>query len=79
MLHGELFCIRHPRAWRILDDYEGYRPETEAESLFVRRRVSMDAPAGCTAWVYWYNGGPDEHARVPSGDGLAYVGENGRP
>jgi gamma-glutamylcyclotransferase (GGCT)/AIG2-like uncharacterized protein YtfP len=77
-LCGELFRVRDPRAWCTLDRYEGARPGNEEASLFVRRRVSMAAPAGRTAWVYWYNGAPEERARVPSGDWAAYVEGRGR-
>lgn len=75
VIEGELFRLRGPEVWAALDQYEGYDPDREENSLFVRRRVSLDDPANRTAWVYWYNGDPTDHPRVPSGDWAAYVGE----
>lgn len=72
-VRGELFRLRDPQVWSILDRYEGYDPERADASLFVRRTVSLQAPDNETAWVYWYNGDPSAHPRVPSGDWAAYV------
>jgi gamma-glutamylcyclotransferase (GGCT)/AIG2-like uncharacterized protein YtfP len=74
-VQGELFRLRDPRAWTVLDRYEGYDPDREAASLFVRRPVPMDEPADEAAWVYWYNGPVGDHERVPSGDWATYVEE----
>jgi gamma-glutamylcyclotransferase (GGCT)/AIG2-like uncharacterized protein YtfP len=68
VVHGELVRLADAQLWTVLDRYEGYDPDNEAASLFVRRRVSMTEPADQTAWVYWYNGDPGEAPRVPSGD-----------
>lgn len=72
VVKGELFRLRDPRVWTVLDRYEGYDPEREEASLFVRRRLSLEKPADRTAWVYWYNGDPTEHPPIPSGDWAAY-------
>jgi gamma-glutamylcyclotransferase (GGCT)/AIG2-like uncharacterized protein YtfP len=71
-VHGELYRLTDPRAWTVLDRYEGYDPDRESASLFVRRRVPLQVPSARTAWVYWYNGDPSGHDRVPSGDWAAY-------
>ena len=77
-VHGDLFRLRDPQVWGVLDRYEGYEADREDESLFVRRQISLQAPSNCTAWVYWFNGDPAGHLRVPSGDWAAYVqGEGG--
>lgn len=76
-VHGELFRLRDPQVWRVLDHYEGYDPAREEASLFVRRQVPLDDPADETAWVYWYNGDPGDHPQVPSGDWAASVDERG--
>lgn len=68
VVHGELFRLTHPRTLTVLDRYEGYDPDRESRSLFVRRPVDLIAPAETTAWVYWYNGDPSEGQRIPSGD-----------
>lgn len=75
-IHGELFRLRDPRAWTTIDRYEGYDPDRENASLFVRRRVALEHPANQTAWVYWYNGDVSGHPRVPSGDWAAYADAN---
>lgn len=67
-VRGELVRLADVQVWTVLDRYEGYDPDNEAASLFVRRRVSLTEPADQTAWVYWYNGDPGEAPRVPSGD-----------
>lgn len=72
-VHGDLFRLSDPAVWSVLDRYEGYEPDREEASLFVRRQVDLQAPADWTAWVYWYNGDPMDHPRVPSGDWAAYV------
>jgi gamma-glutamylcyclotransferase (GGCT)/AIG2-like uncharacterized protein YtfP len=78
-VHGELFRLSDPEVWSVLDRYEGYEPEREEASLFVRRQVDLQAPADRTAWVYWYNGDPNGRPPVPSGDWAAYVQrEDGR-
>lgn len=73
VVHGELLRLRDPQVWTVLDRYEGYEPDTEGRSLFVRRRVSLVTPVDRTAWVYWYNEAPTGHPRVPSGDWSTYV------
>lgn len=75
VVRGELFRLHDPRVWAVLDRYEGYDPDREEASLFVRRQASLDEPADRRAWVYWYNGDPTGHPRIPSGDWAAYVGE----
>lgn len=71
-VHGELFRLRDPQAWAVLDRYEGYDADREDDSLFVRRRVDLIAPSDRTAWVYWFNGDPTGRPRVESGDWEAY-------
>lgn len=75
-VYGELFRVTDPEVWTTIDRYEGYDPDREEASLYVRKRVSLEAPAGETAWVYWYNGPLDDRPKVPSGDWAAYVGED---
>lgn len=70
-LHGELFHLGSPRVLEVLDEYEGYFPDREEASLFVRRPVLLQRPAQ-EAWVYWYNGDPVDLPRVRSGDWAAY-------
>lgn len=78
-VHGELFRVETPSVWPILDRYEGYDPDDEAGSLFVRRRVPLQRPDGQVAWVYWYNGERGDAPRVPSGDWAAYGSDRSSP
>lgn len=71
-VHGELFRLQTPHAWDIIDSYEGYNPDREEASLFVRRQVVLQQPPDQTAWVYWYNGDPAGHPQVPSGNWITY-------
>lgn len=71
-VHGELFRLHDVELWSVLDAYEGYEAGREESSLFVRRQIALQEPADCTAWVYWFNGDPTGHSRVPSGDWATY-------
>ena len=42
--HGELVEVLHPRAWPVLDDFEGHE--------YRRVRIVCDEPAGTEAWIY---------------------------
>jgi gamma-glutamylcyclotransferase (GGCT)/AIG2-like uncharacterized protein YtfP len=53
-----------------LDEYEGYNPDEESQSLFIRRRKTVtllnSGPVEC--WVYLYHG-DTRHARlIPHGN-----------
>lgn len=76
-VHGELFRLHDSRVWTVLDRYEGYDPDREEASPFVRQRVDLQRPSHQTAWVYWYNGDPDGRPRVPSGHWKNYVRDGG--
>lgn len=78
-VHGELFRVHTSSVWPVLDHYEGYDPDDEARSLFVRRQVSLRRPEGQTAWVYWYHGERGDAPRVPSGDWAAYRSDRPSP
>ena len=73
VVSAELFRLRSTEVWTALDRYEGYIPEAEDRSLFVRRRTSLHTPSGTTAWVYWYTGPTEGRPRVAEGDWRAYV------
>lgn len=77
-IYGELFRLTDPKVWAILDRYEGYDPDHEAASLFIRREVTLEVPTDRTAWVYWYNKDPAGHPPVPSGDWASYVEQRDR-
>ncbi len=78
-VHGELLRLHDPQVWAVLDPYEGYDADREEDSLFVRRRASLQEPSDRTAWVYWFNGDPTGRPRVPSGDWAAHMDEKKSP
>jgi len=73
VVYGEIFRLHDPQAWPVLDAYEGYEPDREDDSLFVRRQVALQEPVDRTAWVYWFNGDLTGHPQVPSGDWAEYA------
>jgi gamma-glutamylcyclotransferase (GGCT)/AIG2-like uncharacterized protein YtfP len=64
---ADLFRIVSPDAFPVFDDWEDYDPENIASSLYRREVIRLDAPH-VDAWVYIWNGAPDDGAMVPSGD-----------
>lgn len=70
LIHGELYEIDDPDEVLIwLDEYEGYFPSNEVDSLFVRRLSLVNAQSGGAlhAWMYWYNRPVDGLERITSG------------
>ncbi len=70
LIHGELYELDNPdEVWLWLDEYEGYFPGHEGDSLFVRRQAIASPHEGppAYAWVYWYNRPVDEFERVEGG------------
>lgn len=72
-VRGELWRLGGEAAdelLRALDRYEGYAPDDEAGSLFVRRRAAVEREDGSAAeaWVYLFNRPVARLARLPSGD-----------
>lgn len=70
LIHGELYELDRPdEVWVWLDEYEGYSPGNEADSLFVRRQAMVTPENGrpAPAWVYWYNRPVDEFERIEDG------------
>lgn len=55
---GEIFEVPSVALWSRLDSYEGYHPDDEAGSLFVRRRAKIATSGGSVldCWIYEYNG-----------------------
>ena len=70
----ELYELAASSALDAADDLEGYDPTDEARSEYVRRPVQVfDGPIG-QAWIYVYNGPPEEMGDVvASGDWTAHV------
>ncbi|WNJ19524.1 gamma-glutamylcyclotransferase family protein [Pontibacter sp. G13] len=72
---GELYTLSDPKiVWQVLDRYEGYDPQDEEHSLFVRSLCEVETPNGIwhTSWVYLYNLPVEEYPRIQGGDFLEY-------
>ncbi|MES3629652.1 MAG: gamma-glutamylcyclotransferase [Longimonas sp.] len=65
-VQGELYRLRSTNVLTRIDQYEGYDPNRESASLFVRRPV-IAKPMDIRAWIYWYNGSVDGVPVVESG------------
>lgn len=65
-VQGELYRLRSTNVLTRIDQYEGFDPNRESTSLFVRRPV-IAKPMDIRAWVYWYNGSVDSVPVVESG------------
>jgi len=68
---GDVFRLLNPaRAFKLLDNYEGFRPALPGESLFIRELTEVRLENGnrVTAWIYWLNRFPKRARRIRSGD-----------
>jgi gamma-glutamylcyclotransferase (GGCT)/AIG2-like uncharacterized protein YtfP len=64
---GELWRAQDERAIELLDEWEEYQADKEANSLYLRRLVPLSQPAA-PAWAYFWNGSQANLTLVPSGD-----------
>lgn len=64
---ADLFRIVHEEAFSVFDDWEDYDPDNIAASLYRREVVRLTEP-DLDAWVYLWNGKPDDGPLVPGGD-----------
>lgn len=64
---ADLFRIVHPDALPVFDDWEDYDPDNIAGSLYRRETFHLTEP-DVRAWVYLWNGSPDDGPLVPGGD-----------
>jgi gamma-glutamylcyclotransferase (GGCT)/AIG2-like uncharacterized protein YtfP len=68
---GEVYRLQDPeRAFKVLDDFEDFRPRAAATGLFRRAVTEVALPNGARvkAWVYWLNRVPGPTRRIYSGD-----------
>ena len=74
---GELWEAISPGAatelLRRTDMVESYRADREENSLYLRRLVRLDDPAGVQAWTYIWNGGRHGLTPIRSGDWREYA------
>lgn len=70
-VRGEVHRLPDPEnALAVLDEYEGFFPDTPAKCEFVREavKVTLDGGRRQQAWAYLYNRPVDESQFMPSGD-----------
>ncbi|MBV9987565.1 MAG: gamma-glutamylcyclotransferase [Chitinophagaceae bacterium] len=77
-INGELYRINNPDefSWAMaqLDDYEGVNTEAGERPLYRREPVAVYIGDRTeSAWIYWFNGEVDPHARIDTGDVLEYL------
>lgn len=75
-IKGEVLKIMHPRkVLRILDQYEGFDPETPGKSEYCRDLTPVRLPKGkeVMAWVYWYNFPVEGKRRIRNNDYVDYL------
>lgn len=68
---GEVYWLpRAARAFKVLDDFEGFDPAEQAVSLFERRTTTVTLAGGgeMQAWIYWLAGARRSGRRVASGN-----------
>lgn len=68
VIHGEIYQIRDPNLWSLLDQYEGVDQSPPCE--YVRAMTSLvqsNNPALSRVWIYWYNWTLNPEQRIPSG------------
>ncbi|MDQ4129567.1 MAG: gamma-glutamylcyclotransferase [Actinomycetota bacterium] len=70
-VRGELYAIDDPPVLARLDAFEGFKPDDEEGSLYVRRSVALLEPPE-EAWVYVYNRDPSGRPAIASGDWRAH-------
>lgn len=70
---AELFAVRHPRAFAILDRFEDCDPAKPRRSLYRRVLIRTEPDDGRTVWVYRYNRPTGGWPVVPDGDWLAHL------
>ena len=75
VIKGDVLLVKNEKTLAVLDDYEGYYPDEEHASLFIRapEKVELNNGTCIGAWVYWYNKSINNKTRIPEGDYLAYI------
>ena len=71
-VHGRLYEVIDPKAFRLLDEYERYDPHHPETSLYIRRAVRLADPKR-DVWVYVYNGEVGDRPVIDHGDWGQYL------
>ena len=70
---GEIYSLLDLETLAKLDEFEGFEPDRPRESLYLRERVELLEPEGCSAWIYLYNHTPSTGELVATGDWRAHL------
>ena len=68
---GEVYKVLSPQIWSILDPYEDYFPDSQRDSLYLRRQVELIDGTGLV-WTYIYNRPVGDSPRIDDGDWRRY-------
>ncbi len=71
MVLGEVYRFRNPRrAFKVLDEVEGFRPAAPSSGLLRREvaSITFDNGTRVAAWAYWLNRAFRSGRAIPSGD-----------
>lgn len=55
LVYCQIFKITDFNCLQLLDDYEGYFPDDQERSLYIRKRIKIPG-SKITAWIYEYAG-----------------------
>lgn len=76
-IFGDLYELLRPQAaLKKLDAYEGYFPENNTASFYIRTKETVyhtDGKHGIKSWIYLYNKSIEGLRPISSGDYLAYL------
>jgi gamma-glutamylcyclotransferase (GGCT)/AIG2-like uncharacterized protein YtfP len=73
-IHGSICKLNSPKAFTILDDYEGFGDDQEQPNLFIRKILPIEtADEIIPCWVYLYNLSVNGLTEITSGDYKTYL------
>jgi gamma-glutamylcyclotransferase (GGCT)/AIG2-like uncharacterized protein YtfP len=72
LVHAELYTCSNPKVFRILDEFEDYKPGNDHASLYKRVQVNLLEP-NLKAWVYVYNQAVSESDLIACGSWDKYL------
>jgi gamma-glutamylcyclotransferase (GGCT)/AIG2-like uncharacterized protein YtfP len=74
---ADLFEVVSADLAAVLDPFEGYKPDAEESSMYLRRLVRLVSP-DVDAWVYLYRPVPPSGSLVACGDWVSHLDAAGR-